>query len=414
MNGFFPASLVAGGPKAQSGGLVPKCGACRLCKSCDSPKMAPKKAGRKNVLIVLDCPTSSEDASRTPLNGQSGDLLKKTLEAYGLCSGDYAIAYAVACHTTAPDTAHVEYCNPALHKIIKEQSPTVIMPMGPLAINAVLRMAWASSVGPTSRFVGYVIPAQKFNAWIIPSVSALEVTKRDDYDKAMYTRQMKKAVRDAARACKEKPYKEGLVPDHARAVEVILDPAVAATRIRAMMGKCRRACAWDYEANALKPEWGRSRLYSAAICRDGVETIAFLIHGEAKAALKEFLKSDIPKIAANMKYEYRWSLRRLGIKVRNWLLDTMLAAHVLDNRTGTKSIKFIAFVMLGQPLWNEHIEPFLESDDGNHINRIDQIDTHQLLVYNGMDALLEYLVADRQYKKIFGTEIPKYVREEQA
>ena len=78
----------------------------------------------------------------------------------------------------------------------------------------------------------------------------------------------------------------------------------------------------------------------------------------------------------------------------------MLAAHVLDNRGGISSIKFQAFVLLGQPDYDSSIKEYLKSRDpgGYGLNRVKQAPVKPLLLYCGLDSLLEYLVAKKQKK----------------
>jgi hypothetical protein len=76
----------------------------------------------------------------------------------------------------------------------------------------------------------------------------------------------------------------------------------------------------------------------------------------------------------------------------------MIAAHVLDNRKGVTGLKFQAFAQLGQGKYNTHIESLLEAKDKTHINRIHEIDMGDLLLYNGLDSLLEYKLAMKQRK----------------
>jgi hypothetical protein len=105
-------------------------------------------------------------------------------------------------------------------------------------------------------------------------------------------------------------------------------------------------------------------------------------------------------VTGNCKFEDRWSKRILGVDVKGWWHDTMLAAHVLDNRGGISSIKFQAFVLLGQPDYDSSIKEYLKSRDpgGYGLNRVKQAPIKPLLQYCGMDSLLEYLVAKKQKK----------------
>ncbi|NIS13859.1 MAG: hypothetical protein GWN12_18870 [Thermoplasmata archaeon] len=78
----------------------------------------------------------------------------------------------------------------------------------------------------------------------------------------------------------------------------------------------------------------------------------------------------------------------------------MQAAHILDNRRGITSIKFQAFVLLGIGEYNARVEQYLESETANSLNRIAEIDTRDLLLYNGLDSLLEYKVAEIQKERM--------------
>ena len=78
----------------------------------------------------------------------------------------------------------------------------------------------------------------------------------------------------------------------------------------------------------------------------------------------------------------------------------MLAAHVLDNRPGTKSVKFLAFALLGQKPWDAEVGPYLKADGSGAPNRIDKVPLDDLLRYNGMDAIVEWEIAKIQRKEI--------------
>ena len=90
----------------------------------------------------------------------------------------------------------------------------------------------------------------------------------------------------------------------------------------------------------------------------------------------------------------------LGKGVRHWFWDTMLAAHVLDNRPGICGLKFQAFVNLGEGDWDSHLKLYLAGDGGNGKNRIHEVDLGDLLEYCGLDSLFEHQVAQIQMKKL--------------
>jgi hypothetical protein len=197
----------------------------------------------------------------------------------------------------------------------------------------------------------------------------------------------------------EKPHKK--IRDYESEVDVIESPDRAAA-ILAKMLRRYGTIAFDYETNMKKPYDPKARIISCAVSWQGEKTVAYPWVGEAIPATIALLRSpNHPKIAANLKFEDSWTATILKVKVANWLYCTMTGAHIIDNRAeeekkskGATSVKFQAFVQLGFPPWDEHIKPYLKGTrGGNEVNRIDEIPLHELLKYNGLDALLEYEVA---------------------
>jgi hypothetical protein len=187
-------------------------------------------------------------------------------------------------------------------------------------------------------------------------------------------------------------------------VKVIKDPDEAA----AWVDKLSRSeiVAFDYETDRLKPDHPDARVVSCSVS-DGETTIAYPWHGEAIEATKKLLQAPCGKIASNAKFEDRWTKRALGIRVRNWFWDTMQAAHVLDCRPGVTGLKFQAFALLGQEPYDSQVAPYLKSakEGANEVNRIRDVGLSKLLLYNGLDSLLEFRVAQIQTSEM-GVPMP--------
>jgi hypothetical protein len=109
-----------------------------------------------------------------------------------------------------------------------------------------------------------------------------------------------------------------------------------------------------------------------------------------------------------MSFEQRWTMKEFGHWGKGFTdgWDTMLQAHVIDGRAGIASIKFQAFLHLGQEDYDHHLHRFLSSKKPgcNELNQIKEIDSESLLKYCGQDALLEWLVAKEQ-SKILGIRL---------
>jgi len=264
--------------------------------------------------------------------------------------------------------------------------------MGAIACKSLLGLVWGNDVGKISRWGGYCIPCQEPNAWIVPTFHPSFIMRMGD---RVYDRIFNKHLKLAISKIKSKPWKE--LPNYESEVEIIMNPAKAARIIRHWIKENQRPIAFDYEANCLKPEHDKAKLYACSIS-NGNSTIAYPWEGEAIEATDLLTKSKLPKIASNIKFEDRWTRVKLGHPVKHWLWDTMIAAHVIDNSPEVTGIEFQAFVLLGMKPYKQNTEQLLKSKRGSQLNRIHQIDLRDLLLRNGLDSLAEYKVAMKQMK----------------
>ena len=153
----------------------------------------------------------------------------------------------------------------------------------------------------------------------------------------------------------------------------------------------------------MKPDGQGTEIISCALCWKGKRTIAYPWSGEAIQATSDILKTPVPKVAANLKFEDRWSRAILEHRVRGWVWDTMIAAHVLDYRPNVTGLKFQSFVHLGAESYDERIKPFLKVKEKSRFNRIKELDLKDLLLYNGLDSFFEDKLAVIQ-TKLFGCQ----------
>lgn len=395
--GFFAASTLA-----QSEAPVPsapRCGACGLYKLCLSPKMPVTGEGRRKVLILGEAPGKTEDEQNVQLVGESGQVLRKALRKLGVdLDRDCWKTNALICRppkNATPTDAEVGHCRPNLIKTLAQLQPELIIPLGGIAVKSLLGHLWREDVGPLSRWAGFQIPHQALNAWICPTYHPAYILRLRDADDpaALWWRRHLAAAFEL----EGRPWPDGL-PDYAGSVRRVYCPAQAADYLD-KMADAGGLLAFDYETNCLKPDNPQARILSASVCWRGQRTIAYPWAGAAIDATSRLLRSPAPKVAANMKFEERWTLAKLGHGVRNWAWDTVLAAHVLDNRKGIVGLKFQALAWLGADSYDAHIRDYLAADEdsGNALNTAaQQISIEDLLLYNGLDSLLEYEVALRQ------------------
>lgn len=390
--GFFPESSLL--QVAAPTSVIPKCGACGLFKTCQSPKMPHSGKGERRVLIIAEAPGRDEDRKGTQLIGQAGSLLSDVLKSIGVnMRRDCVLTNSLICrppNNAAPTNNQLAYCLPNTLNTIRVVKPHVIIPLGAAAVKQVVGHYWRDKPGAITRWVGWNIPCQSSNAWICPTFHPSYLLRQQN-NVALH-RAFKQHLR-AAFAHDGRPWKK--LPDYESQVELVVDVDIAADMILEFC-KSSVPVAFDYECNMVKPEPHNAAVISASLS-DGERTIAFPWRGPVVRAFKKFLRSRVPKIAHNMKFEDRWSWKLYHKRVRNWAWDTMHGAHLIDNRRGIVGLKFQSYVILGKPRYDTHIEKFLKAKEGKTVNQItSHIGLDDLLLYNGLDSLLEVLVAVRQ------------------
>lgn len=390
---LFEASAVP--TKKQLPLLVPRCGDCGLFRGCKSPKMPITGEGRKGILVVAEAPGADEDDQNTQLIGQAGQYLRSVLRRLDIdLDRDCWKTNALICRppdNRTPTDAEIDDCRPNIIKALNDLQPRHIIPLGASAVRSVLGHMWKESTGPFGTWVGWKIPHQKRNCWVTPTYHPSHVKRSEDERIGPVVKLwFEKHLEEAIDNCHGRPWE--VIPDFEKEVRIIFDPNDAAREIRWMIN-AGGAVSFDYETDRLKPDPPDAEIVTCAVCWNGKKTIAYPWAGEAVKATSELLLSNMPKIGANKKFEERWSRAKLGHGVRNWKWDVNLSAHHLDNRRDITGVEFQAFVLLGQLPWGDDVVPFFDAPTAIAKNRIRQLDMRTLLVYNGIDALVEYKAA---------------------
>lgn len=362
--------------------------------------MPPSGKGKRKILIVGDAPTELDDSAGEHAQGNLGRMLEDALARYGVnMRRDCMITNALICHPVERDKKHlskaIDYCRPNLIKTVQDYKPESILLFGSNAVRSLISHTWKEAPGSLERWVGFNVPDQKLNTWISPLYNpAILEWEKNEVLKLAFEQQLERAL-----SLEGRPWT--IVPDWESTIEIV-DPDEAALIIDEWE-KLGGEFALDFENNCLKPETEGGQIVCCSICYAGRRTISFVWHGAAIAAVGRLIASKrCGFIASNLKHEERWCKRFFGYGVRRWIWDTMIGAHVLDNREGgICSLKFQAYVWLGMPSYDDHIKQFLKSQADGKINRIkESVDLRQLLKYCGFDTLLEFKLAKKQCRKL--------------
>lgn len=368
------------------------CGACRL--NCNS-RLQLAGAGKRKILLLFDSQDSIQQATKTYFCGSHYTYVRDVLYRYGVTSDDVWMTSTIQCYTDKPEESHAIHCRPNICKMIKMLKPALVIGFGELTAKVLLSDVIEDGIY-LDRVHGLPHPSRKFGCMMMmftymPHPSTYKKDSIEDY---LIRRDIHIAMKSL-----QKPFPS--FKDENQCVRV-LSPKDACRELRMRIDdKRQRFSALDYETNCLKPYNSNSKLISCAISESEDDSFSFMIDDETAPLLREYwLTPHIKKIAQNSAFERTFSIVKLGVVPFNLRIDTMLMAHALDNRDiGWLSIKFLAPMLTGCALWNKHIESMITSTDADKklygeyaLNKIEQIPQRQMLVYNAIDALVEFRV----------------------
>ncbi len=120
---------------------IKKCRACNLSKFRKNP--VPGSGGfRKKVLLIGEAPGFYEDLKGEPFVGAAGKFLDELLSIAGLGREDVFITNVVKCrppNNRRPTSQEIEKCKRFLDKQIEILKPRVIITLGDVALNYMLK-----------------------------------------------------------------------------------------------------------------------------------------------------------------------------------------------------------------------------------------------------------------------------------
>lgn len=383
------------------------CGACGLSKRANYPKLSYKGKGKSGILIVGDAPTEQED--ECGIAGASDHYLsfKRLLRD----DFDFKIweecwfVNAIGCRTSNPNGQHITYCRPRLFKIIEELKPKVIILLGQTALQAVIGNFWKHSMGSIQKWHGNCIPDRNVNAWLCPLLNADYLdNKNNKVFNVLFSKALKRILQKVDQPVKT--FKE-----EASCVECITDENELNHQLSLLLEFPPKMLAMDYETTGLKPAADWHTITCCSFCCDQERVISFPIPKKGtynRKLLKEILYTKrIPKSAHNMKFEHRWTKAIFNVEIQNWRWDTMIAAHILDNRPQTKSLKYQAYINFGTGSYDQFVSKYLKASTNdkkqygdNAKNQIHKIPMNEQLIYCGIDSLVEYRLALKQMKEL--------------
>lgn len=394
------------------------CASCGLYKNCLSPRMKPYGKFRKKVLVIGEAPGEIEDRRNKPWQGRVGKDLQRTLKRLGFdLFKDGLSTNSCLCRppkNKTPDPNQIACCRPKLVSIIKEHKPKMILLVGGTAINSLIGRSWKKKIGGITKWRGWTIPDQEHNAWICPVFHPSFVGRSEEKDGGNLARVIWE--QDLKRALEK--INEPIPKLHP---EKYITYVECDGHFKSIFNDLENAqlLSFDYETTGLKPHFKGHQITNISACVSPFSCYSWEnTPYTAKLWSKILMNPKILKSAHNLPFENMWSSHILKAKVKGWAWDSLINAHILDNRKGIGSLKFQTYVNFGFSDYDSHISPYLQSKtDKQGANSFNQILEYikkygikDLLTYCGMDSIFGYHLTLKQMKEMGYTDadISKY------
>lgn len=401
MTGFFSNKQLQS--ISRPGGKTCSCVSCGMYKTAKTPRMKPYGNFKKGILNIGEAPGKVEDQRGLPWQGKSGQELKKVYRSLGVDLFEDCLNLN-ACHCRPvdkegndckPSDYQVECCRKETFRIINEYKPKVVVLLGERAIFSVIGYLWKKGLGGIGRWRGWTIPDQDLKTWLCPVFHPRYVLRRDEpVVDVIWKQDLERALSKL-----DEPLQQYQEP----VINYIDDLSVFDSMDKGVI-------AFDYETTGLKPHAVGHRIVCAAVATDENTVYSFIMPKtrRGREPFVNLLKNPaVKKMAHNLKFEHNWSQIRLNVEVDRWDWDSMLFAHILDNRRGITGLKFQTYINFGISDYSSDIDQYLRGvgDGSNAFNTVKQLiempnGKERLLKYCALDAVYEYRLAMLQQKLI--------------
>ena len=356
------------------------CSTCSLDKSRYVPPSGPPKA---RIAFVGEAPGAVELRQGVPFVGESGQLLKAALRAYGADPGDFYYTNVCKCRPPAnrtPTSIDISSCAPSLHNEFKERGIEIVVPLGAVAVSVL------GGYGKISKVHGQAYTLHQVDGEPSYTVFPMYHPAAMLYNPGLFTEwaeEMGWLLQEGGPVVDKVP----LVLDY----QTIEDPNEAIEFFR-FLHDHRGLIAWDIETSGLK------------VVDNDLLSVAFAWSPTEAAVIPGELFYDVPAVcdaweaatrpthtdwlAHNASFDVSRTEALIGVHVPTDH-DTMLLHYCLNEIRGTHGLKQLAMRYLHAPDWEYDIRQYLPNKKASYSN----IPADALHRYNVQDAIFTYRLA---------------------
>lgn len=354
-----------------------ECNKCNLGTYATCPCQLGKGKTTAKVMLIADSPSRLENDNSLVFKTKSAINLKKALAKRGIEESEIYCTYAIKCPQLEGkeiNQKNMTACKSYLQAEMNIVKPKIIVPLG----NAALKMT-LGKVGIT-KFRGKAFTLED-GTIIFPMIHPSTISRNPS------NRPIIQADLDNLKDIHE----NGMPKVSNVGYKIVDNLEDALSEIERLGVECRSGdpelewLSFDIEATGNNPYADNAKTICISLSnRERTGTIIPLFHRESTIApednlkviekLKELLEStDIKKVAQNGKFDIMYMHVTLGIYVRNFLFDTMLAHYLcVSEKKGTQGLKSMAWEYTDMGGYDNNLDKFKETlpeaDRGNYEN----------------------------------------------
>lgn len=393
---------------------------CRACplrgKALYHPSMNPTGAEQADIYILGEAPGEHEDKCGEQFVGNSGKELRRALPKE--LHDNYRVRFnnCVRCRpmdgasNREPTPVELECCRPSVEEDIAASKPKAIIGTGNFPLRWVLGTSKGLQGVTIWRGRRFPVCVGGHSCWFYPVLHPSYVMRQKNIKGgrgevpgseilAVFERDLHKVFSDLDA--------DDLYPPTVPSREEVLDGIEWATGkelggrgLRHVLkeleryGRMTDGVAVDIETSKLRPYEEGAKLLTFGVGNDK-EAFAFPIDHPGSRwseeerrsilkAIRQFLRTPIPKVAQNTAFELEWFLYLFKdanlLRACTWH-DTMQQAYSLDIRSGGHNLNFLCAQWFGVPL---------KAVCDLNVAKLDTYPVEDVLRYNGVDAKWEF------------------------
>ena len=203
-------------------------------------------------------------------------------------------------------------------------------------------------------------------------------------------------------ACLEIPYVQ--THDYNKHVEIVRNYDTLVQMLDNILEILPPLLEVDFETTGLKPFRPGHKIVSISLCCDKNHAISFPFDYQHFWDSRQFVQikkrvrrilthPKILKMAHNIKFEQVWANEILGVDIHPWGWDSLIAAHILDNRAAYTGLKFQTYLNFGVYPYDGPVKKYIS---GHPFNKMEECPLEDLLHYGGLDSLFGFMLEEPQ------------------